>query len=1128
MAQLTTATLVMEISADGSAALKEFQAVQNAAETMAERAGDSSESASSRVEKSFLGAGKRVVGAASQAGAAVEKAAEGGAKKWTELADKLSNVGKTMSVAVTAPLTGLYAAMVNQASDLTETVSKTETVFGSAFERVRMWSESAVQSMGLAQGTALDMAAGFGDMATSMGFTQQAAADMSMDLTQLAADMASFKNISIDVAQTALTSVFTGETESLKSLGVVMTQANLQAYALSQGIQTNIADMTQAEQVALRYSYVMAQTANAQGDFARTGDSLANQTRKLTQTLKQAGESFGTLLAPVVTEVVASLQQAVEWLASLDDGTKSTILSVGAVVAAAGPLLLVLSQVIRAVTTLRTALSALSVNPVLLALTAAAAGFVAIKSAIDGANDAIDTTTDSYRRMQAVLEQGVKPSVDLSGLTSEPVTIPIDADTQAAAERALALIDELQTNPEYAGKLTIDGDPAKAEEALAALRSAVQAMLSGNGSVAQLQAALDACEELTISPDMDEAARAALLSDLGELRTQAKALLGGIEGTYVIREGEDSDRAALDDLISRVEELGWTEKRLTVIGEFEVDEGTTEEINAYAEAIVNAASATSDYQEAVSDLNSLLDQRLAAQIANLNQQAAEQLAQQARLYNSGIIDEATYYANVETILSGLEQQRTELEQTTAAAQALNEVYANGDKSDDYTAAGATNLELHAGETINTEDYQAAVAALVEASQNGEADLTALQTEAATVMAGLADQAIANYDAMIAAQDAYDDAVEGAESKYEPQIAALEEQIAVAQQLGPALEEFSTGMDMLNGDTEAAIDYAAESLATNAEEYETIRQQLTELLSDPNGELLEGDAALGMAGEQYQNLAASLSELETQLATAQSNYTAALTEAETAFTSTMASIDTTFTAQQTQTLMGLAAQTGIAMDQTTVEMVAGVSSMMEQANAELASGADGVVGEVSAMVAAIGGEASTAQSEGAEIGASITAGITAGLNNGTGALYSRVRSIVNQAIAEAKAAAKTGSPSRRMRDEVGVQLVRGVTVGVEEETPSAVAAMRDSINRVISGAAGVTHAAGAAVATRTAAGTGIDYDRMGAAVSDAVGKMSLSFNVDGRRFAYAMRDDNARQLALRGREVDLARGRISRR
>lgn len=475
-----------------------------------------------------------------------------------------------------------------------------------------------------------------------MGFTQQAAADMSMDLTQLAADMASFKNISIDVAQTALTSVFTGETESLKSLGVVMTQANLQAYALSQGIQTNIADMTQAEQVALRYSYVMAQTANAQGDFARTGNSLANQTRKLTQTLKQAGESFGTLLAPVVTEVVASLQQAVEWLASLDDGTKSTILSVGAVVAAAGPLLLVLSQVIRAVTTLRTALSALSVNPVLLALTAAAAGFVAIKSAIDGTNDAIGTTTDSYRRMQAVLEQGVKPSVDLSGLTSEPVTIPIDADTQAAAERALALIGELQTNPEYAGKLTIDGDPAKAEEALAALRSAVQAMLSGNGSVAQLQAALDACEELTVSPDMDEAARAALLSDLGELRTQAQALLGGIEGTYVIREGEDSDRAALDGLISRVEELGWTEKRLTVIGEFEVDEGTTEEINAYAEAIVNAASATSDYQEAVSDLNSLLDQRLAAQIANLNQQAAEQLAQQARLYNSGIIDEETY------------------------------------------------------------------------------------------------------------------------------------------------------------------------------------------------------------------------------------------------------------------------------------------------------------------------------------------------------------------------------------------------------------------------------------------------------------------------------------------------------
>ena len=123
------------------------------------------------------------------------------------------------------------------------------------------------------------MAALFGDMATSMGYSQDAAAQMSMALVNLAADLASFKNIGIDQASTALKSIFTGETESLKELGVVMTQANLEAYALAEGYTTAYTAMDQAQQVAVRYQYVLANTQNAQGDFARTSDSTANQLR---------------------------------------------------------------------------------------------------------------------------------------------------------------------------------------------------------------------------------------------------------------------------------------------------------------------------------------------------------------------------------------------------------------------------------------------------------------------------------------------------------------------------------------------------------------------------------------------------------------------------------------------------------------------------------------------------------------------------------------------------------------------------------------------------------------------------------------------------------------------------------
>ena len=136
-----------------------------------------------------------------------------------------------------------------------------------------------------------------------MGIGSEKSADMSMKLVQLAGDMASFKNISVERAQTALNAVYTGETESLKALGVVMTQANLQQFAINQGIETNIADMSQAELVQLRYAYVLSQTSNAQGDFQRTSDSAANQSRTFKERIKELGTQFGEKLLPIVEDV---------------------------------------------------------------------------------------------------------------------------------------------------------------------------------------------------------------------------------------------------------------------------------------------------------------------------------------------------------------------------------------------------------------------------------------------------------------------------------------------------------------------------------------------------------------------------------------------------------------------------------------------------------------------------------------------------------------------------------------------------------------------------------------------------------------------------------------------------------
>ena len=198
---------------------------------------------------------------------------------------------------------------LDMASDLTETRGKIDVVFGSMNTNLYEWAKTSTKTMGLAQQTALDSAALFGDMATGMGLSKNRAAEMSMSLTQLGADLASFKNISNDVASTALKSIFTGETESLKNLGVMMLQANLEEFARSKGLRKKIKDMTEAEKVELRYAYVMAKTTNAQGDFLRTGGNAANQMRIFSEMLKEVQTNLGGIMLPVYTRLLKQANQ---------------------------------------------------------------------------------------------------------------------------------------------------------------------------------------------------------------------------------------------------------------------------------------------------------------------------------------------------------------------------------------------------------------------------------------------------------------------------------------------------------------------------------------------------------------------------------------------------------------------------------------------------------------------------------------------------------------------------------------------------------------------------------------------------------------------------------------------------
>lgn len=259
-------------------------------------------------------------------------------KKLSSLSTKAIDFGQKMTLGVTTPIIAAGGYAVKLASDMEETLNKVDVSFGDSAVAVKDWAKNSISSMGLAQESALNTAALFGDMGTGMGITQEAAGDMATELTQLSADLASFKNIRQDVAETALKSVYTGETESLKNLGIVMTQSNLEAFALSNGIQKNISDMTEAEKVQLRYAFVMDRTKNSQGDFARTLGGTANQSRMFTENIKELGRQLGEVILPVFNNMITSVNKALVGWQGMSDTTKKIIIGFAGVLAAIGPL----------------------------------------------------------------------------------------------------------------------------------------------------------------------------------------------------------------------------------------------------------------------------------------------------------------------------------------------------------------------------------------------------------------------------------------------------------------------------------------------------------------------------------------------------------------------------------------------------------------------------------------------------------------------------------------------------------------------------------------------------------------------------------------------------------------------
>ena len=294
---------------------------------------------------------------------------------------RLSAIGAKATLGLTTPLTLAGGSAIKLAMDMEESLNKVDVAFKESSSFVKQFADTTLESFGISKNQALESASLFGDMATSMGLTTTQSASMATQLVGLAGDLSSFKNIQVDVAETALAGIFTGETESLKRLGVVMTQVNLEQFALSQGITKNIKEMTEAEKVNLRFAFVMDKTKNAQGDFARTSEGSANQLRIFQQGLVQLGTQFGEILLPMFQKAMERLNGILTSITKLSPETKKFAVGLGMLASALAPTLLLLGKAFIAVGKLKVAIAGLTKATLIfrvkiLATTAVIAGLV--------------------------------------------------------------------------------------------------------------------------------------------------------------------------------------------------------------------------------------------------------------------------------------------------------------------------------------------------------------------------------------------------------------------------------------------------------------------------------------------------------------------------------------------------------------------------------------------------------------------------------------------------------------------------------------------------------------------------------------------------------------------------------
>ena len=269
-------------------------------------------------------------------------AADQASKKLDGITEKARGM-RTAFLAIGAATTAIGVVSVKAASDLEESAQAAEVTFKSAFEAVDQFANGAAGAFNLSRRAAFEYTAQLGGIFNASGLAAQASANMSIEATKLAADLASFKNLEIDVALQKIRAGLVGEVEPLRTVGVLLSAAAVEAKAMTLGLQDANGELSEGAKVQARFALITEQLSDAQGDVARTSESVANRTREMQKNMEDLRAEIGEQLLPVTSELLGKMNSLVTTMSETPDVAKTTAVSIGGVALAITTLGLVAS-----------------------------------------------------------------------------------------------------------------------------------------------------------------------------------------------------------------------------------------------------------------------------------------------------------------------------------------------------------------------------------------------------------------------------------------------------------------------------------------------------------------------------------------------------------------------------------------------------------------------------------------------------------------------------------------------------------------------------------------------------------------------------------------------------------------